>query len=324
MWSRAVSLTLLVSLVALPAARADSSAAVAHVGPREVRASEFLERYGRVPEAQRALLGGAPKEQQRAFLEGVLVREELLDLEAERLRLERAPGLRNRLRAVLRDALVERLKREAEASITRADVEQKLAAHRDRYAKPERLRLWRILVDDANQAKTILGEASQPKGLERWAELARKSSQDRATAMRRGDLGMVYPDGRTDVPTVRVAPELYAAAARVRDGELVPEPVAEGSRWAVVWRRGALPERKLELTEAEPALRAQLVRERVARAAGTLLADLRREHVKRFDPTPVLSLPWPLDTATAERPRPLTPHPAAAPPTPSAGEQGLR
>jgi hypothetical protein len=34
---------------------------------------------------------------------------------------------------------------------------------------------------------------------------------------------------------------LYEAALALQDGEIGPEPVREGERFAVIWRRGSLP-----------------------------------------------------------------------------------
>jgi peptidyl-prolyl cis-trans isomerase C len=54
---------------------------------------------------------------------------------------------------------------------------------------------------------------------------------------------------------VRFDPVLFAAAARVKDGEMVGEPVKEGDAFAVVWRRGTLPAVRRSVEEEASAIR---------------------------------------------------------------------
>ena len=195
--------------------------------------------------------------------------------------------------------------------------------HRDDYEKPERIRISRILVDDDALARKILTEAKGTAGLDHWNEFARQSSLDAATKMRGGMLGFVYPDGRTESPQVAVDPALYAAAAKVRDGELVPEPVKEGAHLAVVWRRGTLPKLARTYESERDDIRMLLVREHAEKTLATLKEDLRRSSLKDYDPEPLESL----DVGDPVTPKP-TPRPSAsgvtADPVPHPSERGLR
>lgn len=55
--------------------------------------------------------------------------------------------------------------------------------------------------------------------------------------MRGGNLGFVQPDGTTSEPGLKVGPEPPKAAQLVKDAEIVPHPVQDGDRRAIVWRR---------------------------------------------------------------------------------------
>ena len=110
-----------------------------------------------------------------------------------------------------------------------------------RFDTPERIGVFRILCSSEAEAKEVIAVARGSSGLTRWKELARDKSLDKATAYRSGNLGFLAADGTSSEVSVRVDPALFAAASRVRDGEIVAEPVAEGPAFAVVWRRGSTP-----------------------------------------------------------------------------------
>src|SRR5690349_24765067 len=97
--------------------------------------------------------------------------------------------------------------------------------------------LWRILVGSKEDAQKLLENAKQDLSPKHWNELARDKSLDKSTSLRGGNLGFAEPDGKTSDPNVTVDQALLRAAEKVKDGELVPEPIAEGSSWAIVWRR---------------------------------------------------------------------------------------
>ena len=51
---------------------------------------------------------------------------------------------------------------------------------------------------------------------------------------------------------MRVDPGLFAAADKVKDGELVKEPVKEGTKFAVIRRRGSLEASTRTLDQGPP------------------------------------------------------------------------
>jgi len=297
---------------AAPGLAADGGAPCVRVGSLSATPADVAARLAALPSFQRRALAPTPEELTRRFVDTVLVPELLLTAEAERRHLAESPAAASSIREVLRAALVDAQSRElsARSPISDAEVARYYDAHRDQFQRPPRLRIWRILVDDPGRAAEVLTAVQGPGGPQRWSELARERSRDPTTAMRRGDLGFVRPDGTTDAPTVRVDPALYAAAEKVRDGELVPTPVPEGARLAVVWRRGSLAAVDEPMAAAAPRIRAALERERLDQAMRSLIAELRARHLTLGDeaalealgrlPAPdALALPPPVLSAVA-------------------------
>jgi hypothetical protein len=113
------------------------------------------------------------------------------------------------------------------------------------------------------------------------------------------------------------------AASKVEDGVVVPQPVEEGGRLAVVWRRGSRAAKHASLAELAPSIRATLLRERTRAALLTLIATLRKQHLTAFHPEHIELGRYPLPSFT---PDDAFPAPAGEgklrPPQP--GERGLR
>lgn len=311
-------------VAAATVARADGpDPVVVTVGPVTMRASDVARRLAAMPAFQRATLGSTPGEIRKHFVETVLVPEMLDGASAEGRPLERSAPVQHQMRDALRRALIESVRKDAlAAGVPDAEVTAYYDAHRDDYRKPERIRIFRILLDDEILATKVLADARGLGGPERFSQLAREHSVDAATKLRSGALGFVFPDGRTDVPQLTVDPALYAAASKVRDGELCPSPVREGTHFAVVWRRGTLPALDRSLDGERLAITALLVRQRVDAAVKTLLEDLRKRDVRDENPALLDALPPENPVPPSEERRPGAPRPVNPVPIPS--ERGLR
>jgi hypothetical protein len=170
-----------------------------------------------------------------------------LGFEANR-RIDPSSALR---REVEGRVLAERLNEQwlEQANPPDGEVTSYLEQNQAAWKKPERLRLFRILVASREQALALITELGK-KAPADFRAAARTSSLDKASHERGGDLGFVAADGTTDVPGVSADPALFVAARAVADGAFVPEPVAEGARFAVVWRRGSLPESQMPEADA--------------------------------------------------------------------------
>lgn len=311
--------------IAMPAHADAPDPVVIQVGTARMTASEVSGRLAEIPGFQRRALGRTDAEIRRRFAEDVLVPELLFSQYAEQKRLAGVPHVRLQLREALSRSLGDVILNEAaSAQIPEDELRAYYDAHRDDYSKPERIRISRILVDDEALAKRIVTEASGIKGAELWKQLARDHSLDAATKLRGGMLGFVYPDGRTDVPQVAVDPALYAAAARVKDGELVQTPVKEAGHLAVVWRRGSLPAVSSSFAAEHDAIRDILAREKAERAFSALREELRQTDVKDENPALLESLKdspaAPDATTSAVPPPPL----GSGDPVPRQTDRGLR
>jgi peptidyl-prolyl cis-trans isomerase C len=113
-----------------------------------------------------------------------------------------------------------------------------------------------------------------------FAQLARDHSQDKATALRSGNLGFLTSDGESSEPGLRVDPAIVKAAQAVRDGDFVAEPVAEGDYFAVIWRRGTIAAQKRTVAEVAAPIREILWRERAKTKVDELVARLRAANVR--------------------------------------------
>lgn len=152
------------------------------------------------------------------------------------------------------------------------------------FVRPEAIRIFRILLESEEAGRAAVAALPEVVTLKDWRARARELSVDRATHERGGDLGFVGPDGGTDIPEVRADPALYAAAHRLRDGEVLRELVPEGSKFALIWRRGtrAKLEQTFEAVRADLSLRVDEARR--YELLRTLLDDLRKTQLREFNP----------------------------------------
>jgi len=254
---------------------------VARVGSETVSQVELSRRLARIPDFQRAALGDTPEKFKRQVLETLVLPDILYALEAQRLKLDDRPALREREREILRQAMDHELLAlsRRQTPVTNDETKAYFEANRARFETPRRVRIWRILTDDEALAQKIIEDSRGVDGLKRWSQYARESSLDKATQLRDGDLGFVHPDGKTDTPTLRVNPTLFASADRLADGELGKEPLKEGAHWAVIWRRGSAPAVSRSLAQEEGSIRQVLERERLEQARQALLTELRAKYL---------------------------------------------
>jgi peptidyl-prolyl cis-trans isomerase C len=301
----------------------DSDPVVAKVAGHALKASDVSRRLAAVPKYQLPSFGATPVEVRRRFVETVLVPELLYAAESDRLRLQARPDVASQLRNARGRALIDQVRKDGTAKgVSEDEIKAYFEEHRSEFDRPERLRLSRILIDDEALARKILADAHGVGGPERWTKLAREHSVDEATKMRGGSLGFVFPDGRTEFPQLRVDAALYAAAAKVKDGELVAEPVKEGNRFAVVWRRGTLPKMDRTIDDERDRIREVLLHRRADEAVRSLLEGLRKQYLANAAPE-LLESPLPGEAPSAAPP--AAPRGSgSADPVPKQTDRGLR
>ncbi|HEV8245043.1 MAG TPA: peptidylprolyl isomerase, partial [Polyangiaceae bacterium] len=136
------------------AALADEDAIVLRVGGTALRATELAARLARTPDYQLARYGKSTLDARKGFVDQVIVPELLLAEEARARKLEQRPALGDKIRDALKSALERSLREEvaSKSPVTPAEIKTYFDSNHERFETPRRIRIWRILVADAESA----------------------------------------------------------------------------------------------------------------------------------------------------------------------------
>ena len=314
-------------------ASADGGTAVARVQDTAFSVSEVEARLARIAPYQLKQLGNTPDEIKARFVDE-LVKAELFARGAQAEGLDARPDVHDRIRAVYVSALLSDLRSEALAAgqVSDEEIRAYYEANKSRYASQKRIQIWQIVVDSPAKAeqvfKVIEGPeyAKDPVGT--WDKLAREHSIDKTTAMSKGNIGFVQPDGSTPHKDVHVPKELYALADTLKDGEVATKPLRIGDYYVIIQRRGAVntPERSLE-SEAK-VIAGLLSKQKVHERRTALLDELRERWVTEKNPNTVDAIEVTPGGSVAPQERPGTlrreSHPAAGSPRPAGPSGAMR
>lgn len=277
------------------------------VGEQKLTVGELENRIASLPPYQAETYGATREEVVRAWVDQVVVRDLVLGEGARRAGLEKVPLTHERLLRARSDATLRALRQQAAArtaaEVPAADVAAWYEANKVRFDTPERINVWRILCATADEARTVAAAAKADLSIPKYQDLARDHSVDRATKYRGGNLGFLAPDGTSSEAGLKVDPALVKAVAAMKDGDLSSEPVAEGSGFAVLWRRTTVPATHRALADVEPQIRATLFRERTEGAEKKLIDELRAKHLKDYDAEPLKIIELPALDAGLSLPR---------------------
>jgi peptidyl-prolyl cis-trans isomerase C len=263
-----------------------ASPVVAKVGAVTITAADLERRLAMVPPFQLRTFGATPADIKRAFLERVLVREALLSQGAVDRGLEARDDVKERTRNVLRTAILSRLRAEA-VSAGKVD-EPEIKAYYDKNAakfhSPERYQLWIIATHKADEAQAVITEMKKDGNPARWRDMARNRSIDTATAMRGGELNWVNPDGTTTEPGLKVSGAVMAGVGKLKDTEISPEPVQDGDRWVVIWRRQTMKPVDRPIEAEVGSIRQLLLHTRTDAKIKETVAALRKQSLSDHNP----------------------------------------
>jgi peptidyl-prolyl cis-trans isomerase C len=273
---------LLIPAVALADDRRDAIAVT--VGARKISVGEIEDRMASVPRFQLGSFGTEDAAITKGFVDQVILPEALYAMGAEQRGIDKQLPTSYLLERARSTAAMNAVRAQIGAAnaIPMSDVQAYYDANKSHYDAPERYRIWRIKCkteDDANEVLVAAKRDSTPKEFE---ELARAYSIDKGSYLRGGDLGVVAPDGTTNEKREGVDPAIFAAAATVKDGEIVPKPVVEGDAFAVVWRRGTIAASHKSVDDAAAQIRDTLWKQRVEQAQKKLIDDLRAKSLKEL------------------------------------------
>ena len=276
-------------LVAL-SARADGdprrAATCVTVGDRTITVGEVEDRMAQVPAFQLKTFGNTDAEIRKAFVEQVIVPDALWSQGAKAHHIDtRVPTRfdldRARAQATLR-AMKARLGPPQNVSMD--DVQAYYDKNKARYDAPERYQIWRISCATREEAQSVIAQAKKDSTVPAWNKLARDHSLDKATYLRGGNVGFVTLDGQSNETGLKIEPAIAKAASAVKDGEIVADPVPEGSGFAVVWRRGTVGASHRSVTEVKEQIQWSIMRQREEEEKKKLLADLRAKNLKEVNP----------------------------------------
>jgi peptidyl-prolyl cis-trans isomerase C len=323
----AVSAALFLSAFQPQSVRADAASGddviAARVGTRVITAGEVSRRIAQVPPFQLRSFGRNADELRRNFLEKVLVREALLAQGALDQKLADRDEVNERIRNVLRNAMLGQVRGDtlSGSPVTDAEVKRYYDENPSKFHTPVRVAIWRIQVADEKEAKAVLAQVKQAPTPKLWNELARDKSIDKATNLRGGNLGFVAPDGSTAEVGFKIDKAVLEAVDKVKDADLVPEPVKEGDRWSVLWRRQTMKAIDRSLESETPSIRQVLTHEKAEKRTTAAVEELRAAHLKDFTPelTDLLEVGANGDLQPARRPGtmpPPKPRPLPGAPTP--------
>jgi peptidyl-prolyl cis-trans isomerase C len=276
-------------------AHASGTSVVVAIGDYKIDVDEVEGRAAQVPLFQLKAMGNNPDEIRRKLVDDI-VSVELLVQGARADKLDEQPEVKERIRSVMVSALFNQLAREAteHGEVSDEQVKAYYEANKARYQPELRIKIWQIAVATREKAAELLETIKsgaefkeEASFVTAWDKLAQDNSIDGSTKMQRGNLGFVQPDGTTAQSDIRVPKEIFAAAAKIKDGEIYPEPVQMGQYWLVLARRGSVttPERPLSI-EA-PAIRQLLAREVVATRRKQLIDSLREKYLSDLNDKPI-------------------------------------
>jgi len=285
---RAVALALL--FASLGVARADVDARRAQVcvtvGARAITVGEVEDRMAQVPPFQLRTFGNSDAEIRRNFVEQVIVPDALWAQGASARHIDTQVPTRFDLDRVRAQATLRAIRDRLgpPSSIPMADVQAYYDKNKARYDAPERFQIWRISCATREEAQTVIADAKKDPTVTHWNKLARDHSLDKATSLRSGNIGFVALDGTSNETGLRIDPAIPKAAATVRDGEIVSDPVTEGTSFAVVWRRGTVGASHRGVEDVKDQIQWSLLRDREADEKKKLLVALRAKNLKQFNP----------------------------------------
>ena len=271
------------------AERARKTVVVAKIGEAQITVGELEARLATVPRFQLHDFGKTPEEIRRTFLEKIMIPELLLSEGAKSEGVAKALPWSSEISRAKSGASLRAMRASVPAAsqIAQEEVVAYYEANKSFYDSPERIHLFRILVATQPEAETHLQALKKDLTLKAFTELAREKSLDKATNMRAGNLGFLGPDGASNEAGLKADPALVVAAKAVKDGELCPKPVAEGSAFAIVWRRGTVAATKKTIEDAGPQIRDTLSRRKLEDASKRHIDELKATYVKDRDDGPL-------------------------------------
>ena len=311
---------------------------LAKVGDRVITLGEYEATLERMDPFERMRY---QSQDRRKRLLDDMIEVELLSQEARRRGLDKAPETQERMRGILREQMLDDLRKSAPApnEVPEPELRAYYDAHKDEFAEPERRRVAAIVLDSQPMAKTVLAKAltATPAA---WGELVEARSTQRggralpsSPTELAGDLGIVGPPGHPRGANPRVPDPVREAAFKIaKAGDTFPEVVAADGKFYVIRLVNSTPARERKYEDSERAIRTAVVQAKIREKEQALEQELRKKFPVTVDEAALAKMPMPAPNPSATpgpgkpdmrmlptlgAPRlPMQPTPGAAPPPP--------
>lgn len=311
---------------------------LAKVGDRVITLGEYAATLERMDPFERMRY---QSQDRRKRLLDEMIEVELLSQEAKRRGLDKAPETQERLRQILRDHLLEDLRKSAPApnDVPEPELRAYYDKHKDEFTEPERRRVAAIVLDSPPLAKTVLAQALNATPAA-WGELveqrstARTKSSPLAPRELAGDLGIVGPPGHPRGANPRVPEAVREALFKIgKVGETYPEVVSADGKFYVIRLMSTTPARERKYEDSERAIRTAVVQSKIREKERALEEELRKKFPVTVDEAALAKMPLPPPSSGASNAGPakrgthMLPHlnaprlpvpPPAPPPKPPA------
>jgi parvulin-like peptidyl-prolyl isomerase len=260
---------------------------LAKVGKRTITLGEYAATLERMDEFER-LRYQSPERRKKLLDE--MIKAELLAQEAERRGLHEKPETQARLRQMLRDELLSRVRNELPkpADLPESEVRRYYTEHRAEFRDPERRRVAHIVLASRPKAEAVLEQARSASPSE-WGKLVKLHSLDKSGDKAHpdppelaGDLGIVSNTEPSDNP--RVPEAVRKALFEIeRIGGVYPKLVESDGKFHILRMIGKTEARDRTFAEAERAIRVAIVQRKIREREKELENKLRADFPVKID-----------------------------------------
>jgi peptidyl-prolyl cis-trans isomerase C len=261
-----------------------ASKPLATVGDKVITLGDYAATLERMDQFER--LRYQSPERRRQLLDEI-IKVELLAGEARRRGLHESPEVRERIRQILRDEVLKRIRQQmpAPADIPESEVRAYYEKNKRDFDEPERRRVAHIVMSDRAKAEKVLEQARKASPAE-WGKLVREHSLDKPPKPSpgeplelAGDLGIVSAPGTERGDNPRVSEPLRKAVFGIAElGAVFTELVEHEGRFHIVRLTGKTDARSRTLAEADRTIRVALLQDKLEKAR----QDLERELGGRY------------------------------------------
>jgi parvulin-like peptidyl-prolyl isomerase len=284
---------------------------LAKVGDRVITLGEYAAALERMDSFER-MRYQSPDRRKRLLDE--MIEIELMSQEARRRGLDKTEETQERTRQILKDQLLDDLKKGTPAAndVPEAELHAYYDAHKDEFTDPERRRVSAIVLESSATAKTVLAKAQKANPTEWGALVDQYSTQRGARATPNsppelaGDLGFVGPPGNQRGSSPRVPDPVREAVFKLAAvGDTVPTVIESEKKFYIVRVSGKTDARSRSFEEAQRAVRTAVVQAKVDEKEKALEKDLRQRFPVKVDDAALEKMPMPPpSTAPAVAPPP--------------------